>query len=94
MKKEMYITKDIGEAATLYCLEKEFLGVSRQSNVFWFMFDGKEDCEEVSQAFWAKKLRLDPWAFLQSSKAMKDIIFMHGSKERKQMVKYNFKDQI
>lgn len=81
MKNE-YKTKDLYISASLYALNKKFIRVEtdENSNIFWFIFDDAESCEEIANRFWQKKLKLDAKIFTDAIRTLKNMIFSRGPK--------------
>jgi len=54
---DVFITRDLGIAATLIALGYKLLKPERRENIVYFTFSKKEECDEVSRKF---ELRSEP----------------------------------
>jgi len=75
MNREVYQTKDLYEASALYALNLRFLGLKREWPFCWFIFEDKDNCQQIADEFWAKKLKVDPKCYAEAIRTLKDRIF-------------------
>ena len=70
-----YRTKDLALAAFLYVSNKKLSGLEEDNGKFLFVFNGKADCEKLTDAFWRKEAMVNAREFCDSLRTMKDLIF-------------------
>jgi len=75
MNKDIYLTKDLYEAALLYSLDKKFLGLKQEGSFYWFQFEDKEECKLVADDFWSKKVQVNAKVYAEAIRTLKDRIF-------------------
>ena len=75
MDKDVYLTKDLYEAAALYSANQKFLGLEREGQFYWFAFENKEVCQKISDDFWAKRVKVDAKSYAEAIRTLKDRIF-------------------
>jgi len=75
MNKDVYLTKDLYEAALLYSLDKKFLGLKQDNGFYWFQFENKSDCEQVADGFWCKRINVNAKTYAEAIRSLKDRIF-------------------
>jgi hypothetical protein len=75
MNKDVYLTKDLYEAAALYSLNKKFVGLKEDSGFYWFQFEDKQGCEQIADGFWSKKINVNAKAYAEAIRTLKDRIF-------------------
>lgn len=73
-----YITKDLHESAALLAKGAKFLRLRRDTNFFWFVFQDKSVCEEISSSFWSGDLQVDAKEYANALKTLKDRLFSQG----------------
>ena len=74
MDTDVYKTKDLGEAAALYCYGLKLLNLEHGPNFYWFVFENN-DARRVSDAYWSCELKLDVKLYNDSLKTLKDRLF-------------------
>jgi hypothetical protein len=67
-------TSDLYEAAFLYAQGCNLVGLEG-SQQKWFVFEGKERCEQLSTAFWSKKGEVNAKNYADSIRTLKDRLF-------------------
>lgn len=70
-----YRTKDLGEASALYCCSAKLLRLEQEQNFFWFVFDDKNLCEQISNSYWRGKLQVSAKAYSEALRSLKDRLF-------------------
>lgn len=75
MKNDVYLTKDLYEAALLYSLDKKFLGLKQEGNFFWFQFEDKGGCEQIADDFWGRRRSINAKTYAEAIRTLKDRIF-------------------
>ena len=75
MNNNDYITKDLYEAAALYSSNQKFLGLRKEGSFYWFIFEDRESCQQISDGFWAKKVKVDAKSYAEAVRTLKDRIF-------------------
>lgn len=76
---DIYLTKDLSEAAFLYASGVKFLRLEPNSNdrpfTYFFVFENKAKCEELSQEFWNKKAVINAKEYADAMRTLKDLLF-------------------
>lgn len=72
---DTYKTKDIFEAAYIYSQGITLSTLEPDNHYFWFIFQNKEKCEELSQSYWQQKATGNIKLFVNSLKTLKDLVF-------------------
>lgn len=70
-----YFTKDLSEAAGLASKGAKLLRLHQDNNFFWFVFQDKSFCEQLSNSYWAGELEVDARAYASAIKTLKDRLF-------------------
>lgn len=73
MKK--YKTKDIYEAAWIYSQQIPLVELEPDIKYFWFVFEEKIKCQELSREYWSQKAEGNIKQYVNSLKTLKDMIF-------------------
>ena len=68
-------TKDIFEASWIYSQNIPLLRLNPDSHYFWFVFQDKTHCEQLSQDYWQQKATGNIKHFVNSLKTLKDLVF-------------------
>lgn len=71
---DLFATRDLAEAAALLTRGMNLHGLSRRQTHFEFLFERRSECEKLSNAYWAGKMRLDPRAFSLNLRSLKDRV--------------------
>lgn len=79
MENNVYQTKDLYEAATLYSLGKIFLGLKQDNGFYWFQFGDLEGCEQIADDFWGKRISVNAKGYSEALRTLKDRIFSRSS---------------
>lgn len=75
MEKNEYLTKDLHEAAAVLAEGQKLLRLDPQDDHFLFIFQGKEKCEEIANAFWSGELKVSAKKYADSLRTLKDRLF-------------------
>jgi len=59
MNNDVYLVKDLYEAALLYSLDKKFLGLRQEGTFYWFQFEDKAGCERIANDYWGKRVNVN-----------------------------------
>jgi len=70
-----YLVKDIGEAAALLCKSTKFLRLQREESFYWFVFENRQLCEQLSEQYWSGELVVVAKQFNDSLRTLKDRLF-------------------
>jgi hypothetical protein len=70
-----YLTKNIGEAASLISKNIKLIRIDRQNDVCFFVFDQKQNCEKLSKEFFFGELLVNAREFFEAEKRLKQLIF-------------------
>ena len=73
--KNTYHTKDLAEASFLYASGKKFVHLEEDKGRFWFVFDDKTSCEELTNSFWRKEAVVNAKEYADALRTLKDLIF-------------------
>ena len=76
------LTKDLGEASLLYAKHKRLTKVNKDSGIVWFLFDDKNGCEALSEAFWRREVDVNAREFVDAMRCLKDMIFNRPLSEK------------
>lgn len=68
-------TKDIFEAAWVYSQEIPLIRLDPDARYYWFVFQKKKACEELSKSYWQRQATGNIKAFVDSLKTVKDLVF-------------------
>jgi hypothetical protein len=72
---DVYLTKDLGEAAALISKGAKMLRLQQESSFFWFVFQDKPLCEKLSNEFWSGELQVSAKTYADSIRSLKDRLF-------------------
>ena len=75
MKMDSYRTKDLSEASYLYASGKKLLKLDKIDGICWFIFNGRDSCEKLTDAFWRKEAVVNAKDYADSIRTLKDMIF-------------------
>jgi len=70
-----YLTKNIGEAASLISKNIKLIRIDRQNDVCFFVFDQKQNCEKLFKEFFFGELLVNAREFFEAEKRLKQLIF-------------------
>lgn len=70
-----YRTKDLGEAATLFCKEAKYIRMERTDNVCWFIFSDIDFCRDISDKYFSGEIWVHPRVFYEVLSRLKTKIF-------------------
>jgi len=70
-----YLVKDIGEAASLLCKSVKFLRLQREGSFYWFVFENRQLCEQISEKYWSGELMVSARVFNDALRTIKDRLF-------------------
>ena len=75
-----YRTKDLAESSFLYASGQKLITVEKEDRVIWFIFEDKESCTKLCDAYWAKDAIVNAKEFADAIRSLKDIIFSRARK--------------
>jgi len=81
---DVYMTKDLPEAAALLSLRQRLLNLNREGNYFIFIFQNRGTCEKLAGAFLNKELTVDAKTYAECLRTLKDKIFRQKEKNNRQ----------
>ena len=70
-----YKTKDLAEAAVLLVKNKKFLGIVRNDQVCWFLFEGVNECQKIANDYLFGNCQVNAHSFFEEMKKLKKLIF-------------------
>lgn len=73
-----YRTKDLAEAAVLLIMKKALIGIEREGNICFFIFENKSRCEEISRQFFFDTLLVNAREYHEAITRLKNRIFSTG----------------
>lgn len=74
---EYYRTRDLAEASFLFTKSQELVSIDREGKICWFLFQNKEQCEELSKQFWFQDALIPSKSFYEAIQTLKNRIFNH-----------------
>lgn len=75
IQDNIYKTKDIFEASWIYSQGALLSHLDPDSNYFWFVFNDKSACQQLSSDYWTQKATGNIKQFVNSLKTLKDLVF-------------------
>ncbi|MCK9554964.1 DUF5659 domain-containing protein [bacterium] len=75
MKKQLYRTRDLYEAAFLYASNSKLLQLENENNRKVFIFEEVAVCRKLTDSYWRKEALINAKAFSDAIKTLKDLIF-------------------
>lgn len=75
VKTNLFYTKDLSEAAAMLCKKVILLRLEQEQNFYWFVFQDKEFCEQLSNAYWTGELQVSAKVYADSLKSLKERVF-------------------
>jgi len=79
-RQNVYATKDIFEGAYLHSQRITLLKLEPDTHYFWFIFNNKKACENLSTAYWAGSASGNIKDFVNSYKTLKDLVFSRSGR--------------
>ncbi len=70
-----YKTRDLNEASVLLTLKRPLIDIKREVNICWFVFEGKERCQQISQQYFFVTLLVNARDLVESQQILKNRIF-------------------
>lgn len=70
-----YLTRDIGEAATLIVKKKKLIRIDRDNRICWFVFENIEECKKLSSDFFFGELLINARDYYEALGRLKNRIF-------------------
>ena len=70
-----YVTKDLQEAGALLASNAKLLRLDKEQDFYWFVFEDKTFCEQLSASFWSGELQVSAKAYSTALKELKDRLF-------------------
>lgn len=75
MGQDIYKTKDIFEASWIYSQGPLLSQLEPDNGYFWFVFNDKSACQQLSSDYWTQKATGNIKQFVNSLKTLKDLVF-------------------
>lgn len=75
LKKDVYLTKDLGESSALLCKSAVLVSLQKESNFYWFVFRDKELCQKISREYWFGELLVNARKYYEEMRGLKDKLF-------------------
>lgn len=69
-----YLTKDLGEASALIVKGVNLIRLEKESNFYWFVFQGS-GINEISNDYWSGKLQTSAKKYYDQMRSLKDRLF-------------------
>lgn len=70
-----FSTKDLYLGGMIYAKKAKFLGIERQGQICWFLFEDKDLCEDLQQQFYARTANVNAKDFAEGVRTLKNLIF-------------------
>lgn len=70
-----FSTKDLYLGGMIYAKGAKFVGIERQGNVCWFVFENKAFCEDLQQQFYARTAEVNAKGFTEAIRTLKELVF-------------------
>ena len=74
-KNNVYLTKDLYEGAFLYANRSKFLGLEKENNYYWFIFEDKKQAEALSNQYWQKEGQVNAKSYAEAIRSLKDRLY-------------------
>lgn len=74
-EKNEYRTKDLGEIATLFCMDAKYVRMERVDSVCWFIFLDIDFCWDISNRYFYGSLSVHPRVYYEVLSRLKTKIF-------------------
>lgn len=75
VRVDLYFTKDLSEASALLCKSAKLIRLEQEHNFYWFVFQNKDFCEQLSNSYWIGELQVSAKVYADSLKSLKDRLF-------------------
>jgi hypothetical protein len=75
VEQDLYLTKDLSEASSLVCKGLKLIRLEKENNFYWFVFQDKSACEQLSNTYWNNELQVSAKAYSTALKELKDRLF-------------------
>lgn len=72
---DSYATRDLAEASLLLTKKQKLIRLDRQGKIVYFIFSGKERCEELSNQFWFGDCLVNAKSYYEAMATLKNRIF-------------------
>ncbi len=73
--KNYFRTKDLAEASFLYASSIKLIQLDQDNGRFWFVFEDKDRCEQLTDSFWSKEASVNAKEYADAIRTLKDLIF-------------------
>jgi len=70
-----YLTRDIGEAASLIVKKQKLIRIDRDNRICWFVFEDKDVCKKLSSDFFFGELLINARDYYEALGILKNRIF-------------------
>lgn len=67
--------KDIYASAFLLATGKRLIGLQKDGNFYWFVFEDKLACEQLLDEYWRGEGMVSPRSYADACRTLKDRIF-------------------
>ena len=77
MKENVYLTRDLYEAALLFACQQKLLRLEKEEKgrSFWFVFLGQKTCQSLVDTYWRRELNVNAKAYTDAIRSLKDRLF-------------------
>lgn len=77
MKENVYLTRDLYEAALLYACQQKLLRLEKEEKgrSFWFVFLGQNTCQSLIDTYWRQELEVNAKTYADAIRSLKDRLF-------------------
>ena len=72
---DLYRTRDLSEAAALFINKQHLIKIERVRKICWFIFENKQECEQISHEFFFGELMVNAREYHQAMTHLKNRIF-------------------
>ncbi len=72
---QTFQTKDLYLASYLYAKEAKFIRIERSGRQGYFIFENKEQCEQLQQEYFGKQGQVIGKDFSDAIRTLKDLLF-------------------
>ncbi|MCX7661472.1 MAG: DUF5659 domain-containing protein [Candidatus Omnitrophica bacterium] len=74
-KNNLFLTKDLYEASFLFANRLKLLDLKKEGKFYWFVFENKEQAEELSKKYWQREAPVDAFSYAEAIRFLKDRLY-------------------
>lgn len=77
MAENVYLTRDLYEAALLYACQQTLIRLEKEEKErsFWFVFRDHSTCQSLIDTYWRRELNVNAKAYTDAIRSLKDRLF-------------------